>query len=293
MAQKSVLITGCSAGGIGAALAFAFQKRGFLVFATARTTAKIPSALTALPNVVVLPLEVTSRESVAAAVESVKKTLSEGGRGHGGLDVLVNNSGVGMTVPMLDTDIDEAKALFDVNFFGVVRVTQAFAPLLVQAKGTIVNISSIAGEVSDIWTSMYCASKAALSHAAEGWRIELEPLGVSVVTVVTGMIETEFYNNHDSPDDAELPAESYYKQIEAAIAKKRRGELAEGTMKADVFAEKVVGDVVAGKTGKIWRGTLSSQIRFMMSFFPTSWIDIGLRSRAPGLSELGKANKDR
>ncbi|KAK3693395.1 hypothetical protein B0T22DRAFT_525757 [Podospora appendiculata] len=271
MPQKSVLITGCSAGGIGSALALSFQKRGFLVFATARTTAKIPAALTALPNVVVLPLEVTSRESVAAAVESVKKTLSEGGHTPG-LDVLVNNSGVGMTAPMLDTDIDKARHLFDVNFFGVVRVTQAFSPLLVQAKGTLVNISSIAGEVSDIWTSMYCASKAALSHAAEGWRTELKPLGVSVVTVVTGMIETEFYANHDSAEDAELPAESFYKQIEAAIAQKRRGNLSERTMKADVFAEKVVGDVVAGKTGKIWRGTLASQIRFITTFFPTSWI---------------------
>lgn len=145
-APKSVLITGCSAGGIGASLALAFQKRNYLVFATARNTTKIPVSLTSLPNVVPLQLDVVSPASIAVAVKAVKAQV-----GDRGLDVLVNNSGLGMTAPALDSDIEQGKALFDVNFWGVLRVTQAFADLLIKAKGVLVNISSIAGEAYDTY----------------------------------------------------------------------------------------------------------------------------------------------
>ena len=144
--KKSVLITGCSAGGIGASLCFTFQKHGWLVFATARNTAKIPKDLTSLPNVEVVQLDVVDPKSITAAVGAVQKLLAERNNGSG-LDMVINNSGVGLPGPMLHADIDKTKAMFDTNFFGVVRVTQAFMGLLIQAKGTLVNISSIAGEV--------------------------------------------------------------------------------------------------------------------------------------------------
>jgi 1-acylglycerone phosphate reductase len=147
---NSVLITGCSAGGIGASLAAVFQKRNYLVFATARNTTKLPSSLLSLPNVVSLELDVTSPTSIAAAVVAVKEKL-----GDKGLDVLVNNSGMGITAPGLDTDIEQAKALFEVNFWAVLRMMQAFADMLVKAKGAVVNISSIAGETHDIYHCMY------------------------------------------------------------------------------------------------------------------------------------------
>ena len=136
--EKSVLITGCSAGGIGSSLVESFQKRGLLVFATARTASKI-AHLEKLPNVVLLTLDVTSTSSIAAAVESVKS------RTGGTLDYLVNNSGVAHVMPVLDTDIAVAKSIFDVNLWAVMAMTQAFAPLVIQAKGTIVNIGSING----------------------------------------------------------------------------------------------------------------------------------------------------
>ena len=138
MATKTVLITGTSAGGIGSALAFAFQKRGLRVFATARNTSKIDPALADLPNVELLSLDVTSDASIAAAAAEVKE------RTGGKLDFLVNNSGVGYVMPFLDLDMDEAKKLFDMNFWGVLAATKAFAPMLIEAKGAIVNISSIA-----------------------------------------------------------------------------------------------------------------------------------------------------
>lgn len=136
MAAKSVLITGCSAGGIGYSLAQEFQSHGLTVFATARTLSKI-SNLEKLSNVTLLPLDVTSASSIAAAVEAVK--AKTGGK----LDYLVNNSGRTYCMPALDVDIEEAKLLFDVNVWGVLAMVQAFAPLLIEAKGTLVNIGSI------------------------------------------------------------------------------------------------------------------------------------------------------
>ena len=137
--QKSVLITGCSAGGIGDSLAKAFAKRNLLVFATARNPKKIDSSLTSLPNVEVLTLDTTRQSSIAAAVEAV--SAKTGGK----LDYLVNNAGQGLVSPFLDLDLEKAKALFDVNFWCVLTAIQAFKHLLVAAKGTIVNTSSIAG----------------------------------------------------------------------------------------------------------------------------------------------------
>ena len=146
MAIKSVLITGCSTGGIGGALALAFQKRGLHVFATARTLSKM-SHLEKLPNVTLLTLDVTSSSSIATAVEAVEAQTG------GTLDYLVNNSGGGLIMPTLDTDIEEAKRMFDVNLWGVLAVTQAFAPLVIAAKGSIVNGSSLASCLNPPWTS--------------------------------------------------------------------------------------------------------------------------------------------
>ena len=138
MAAESVLITGCSAGGIGAALCREFQRRGLHVFATARTPAKVDDLQT-LPNVTTLALDVTSATSIADAVKAVE--VKTGGR----LKYLVNNSGAQYVVPTLDMDIEQAKKMYDVNVWGVIAMTQAFAPLVIAAKGTIVNIASISG----------------------------------------------------------------------------------------------------------------------------------------------------
>ena len=137
--MKSVLITGSSAGGIGAALCREFQEHGLLVFATARDVSRIDVGLKDLPNVILVTLDVTCASSVAAAVEVVKE------RAGGQLDYLVNNAGAQYVSPMLDANIEAAKAMYDVNVWGCVAMVQAFAPLIIPGKGTIVNIASISG----------------------------------------------------------------------------------------------------------------------------------------------------
>lgn len=141
---KTVLITGCSAGGIGAAVAHAFLKRGHYVFATARLPSKIPTDVSENPNLTVIPLDVESQVSVA---EAVKVVVASGRK----LDILFNNAGVAHAMPILDMDIEHAKRVYDVNVWGVVRVIQAFAVLLIESRGRVVNVATVGTGVYTPW----------------------------------------------------------------------------------------------------------------------------------------------
>lgn len=142
--KKTVLITGCSAGGIGHAMAKNFHERGLYVFATARDISKT-SDLSKLDEVEILELDVTVPDSIAWCKEIVTKRT--GGR----LDVLVNNAGIETNSPLLDANMEQAKKLYEVNVWGPLAMVQAFAPLLVEAKGVVFNQSSIDGALNMVW----------------------------------------------------------------------------------------------------------------------------------------------
>lgn len=150
--RKTVLITGCSEGGLGAALALAFQRQGFYVFATVRNPSK---AVAAWPKdetqdhgtIEVLPLDVTSPGSIQHCVDLVRSRT--GGKGQ--LDILVNNAGMAQMGPLLDISIPQNKKVFDVNVWGMLAVTQAFSDLIVRSQGAILNICSIAGAARVAW----------------------------------------------------------------------------------------------------------------------------------------------
>lgn len=147
---RCALVTGCSAGGIGSALVEELHAQGLRVYATARSPAKMNHLK--LPNVILVPLDVVDPASIAAAVNIVQQDLSLHGDS---LDILINNAGQSLVYPALDISIDEAKRLFDVNFWGVLAVTQAFMPLLLAAKNgsTLVNVCSISGFLHAPWLS--------------------------------------------------------------------------------------------------------------------------------------------
>lgn len=138
MEKDSILITGCGDGGIGSSLAHVFQQRGYHVFATNREPNKMAS-LKDLPNVTLLALDVTNKSHIQDAVEAVSSQTS------GKLFRLVNNAARNHFMPLLDDDIDAAEAIFETNVWGPLAVTQAFAPLFIEAQGTLVSITSIAG----------------------------------------------------------------------------------------------------------------------------------------------------
>lgn len=149
MQKKSILITGCSDGGIGSELAKQFAAKGYRVFATVRTPSKAAS-LDGIAGIEILELEITSQESITACAAEVDR------RTGGTLDVLVNNAGADFVIPFLDVSIDEARQLYEVNVFSIIGVTQAFSPLIIKAQGCIANFSSIAGEMPLCWSSMFC-----------------------------------------------------------------------------------------------------------------------------------------
>lgn len=152
--KRSVLITGCSEGGIGFALAQEFHKRGLRVFATARNLAKVQHLHDA--GLEIIQVDVVDQASVRGAVAEVSKLTG------GTLDILVNNAGGGYQMPLLDADLDEARKLFEVNVWGVLAVTQAFAPLLIEAaaqgsQARVVNVGSIVSRLNVPWQGI-CAS---------------------------------------------------------------------------------------------------------------------------------------
>lgn len=257
-----VLITGCSVGGIGSELALEFQRRGHHVFATARDMAKM-SHLSNLSNVTLLQLDVTSQESIAAAVDAV--TSKSGGK----LDILVNNSGAAYVMPMLDSDLARSKSVFDVNVFGMLLTSQEFAPHLVKSKGCIVNICSVSGHLPMPYMSIYQASKAAAEMLSETMRLELAPLGVRVLSLVTGAITSNVMANTPT---ARVPEGSYYTSAQDEISKLAEDRLGLKRTPADVFAKTVVDDVLGGSSGKVWRGAMAGTTKLMSHYAPSSMI---------------------
>ncbi|KAI0430675.1 NAD(P)-binding protein [Xylaria sp. FL1042] len=272
---KSVLVTGCSVGGIGAALALTLADRGYFVFATARNTSKIPDDVSSLPNVKVLELDVSSTESVVAAAKAVKES------GHG-LDVLVNNAGVGYAMPILDIDIDKAQDVYNTNVFGVIRTVQAFSDMLIESRGRVVNISTIGAVLNMPWISTYSSSKASLASLSEALRLELSPFGVDVVTIMGGIVDSRFHEN----DEFKLPSTSRYAPIQDTIASWASGASKPEGMTVEDFAKHVLPDIIgAGSTGVVWRGPNAGSARIANSLMPASVMDWSL-SQGQGLEEL-------
>ncbi|EAW07079.1 putative short-chain dehydrogenase/reductase [Aspergillus clavatus NRRL 1] len=256
--RKTVLITGCSEGGLGAALARCFEQTGFHVFATVRDPGKAASLQG--EHIEVLPLDVTSTETIQQGADLVRSKTG------GTLDVLVNNAGSMLMGPLLDVSLDESRQVFEVNVWGMLATTQAFAPMLVQSKGVMLNICSIAGAVRMAWQGIYNSSKAAETWLSETMRIEMEPLGVRVITAMVGEVETKIYHNGRS---LQLPQESYYRTVQHIIADQAAGKLQKSNERADVTARNLVRDVLSGRSGFTWRGGVAGTAKLALWLLPT------------------------
>jgi NAD(P)-dependent dehydrogenase (short-subunit alcohol dehydrogenase family) len=182
--QKAVLITGASSG-IGRAAAEKLAAEGYFVYAGARKAADIEE-LNKINGIMAVRLDVTAQEEIDAAV----KLIESEGRGLWGL---VNNAGINTIDPLIEADESDLKFLFDVNVFGVFRVTKAFAPLLIESKGRIVNISSISGVLSGGLTGygMYTMSKHAVEAYTDQLAFEMIGLGVNVSAIEPGNFRSE------------------------------------------------------------------------------------------------------
>ena len=176
--RKAVLITGASTG-IGRLTAETLAAAGHLVYAGARKPADLEE-LDSIDNIQGIRLDVTSQADINMAV----KTLRRDGHGLWGL---VNNAGINRIDPLIELDMDDLSLLFDVNVFGVVRVTQAFAPLLIESGGRVVVVSSISGVLAGLPAyGGYAMTKHAMEAYIDQLAVELEMLGVHVSGVEPG-----------------------------------------------------------------------------------------------------------
>ncbi|AOO81390.1 oxidoreductase [Bosea vaviloviae] len=188
------VVTGASSG-IGCATAKALQGAGYRVFGTSRGAASESLAASDnLEGVTMLACDVTDDESVAKLINEV---LARAGR----IDLLVNNAGIGLLGGAEESSIAQAQALFDVNVFGVLRVTNAVLPVMRRQRlGRIVNLSSLLGLIPAPYSALYAATKHAVEGYSESLDHELRGFGIRVVLVEPAYTRTSFEENLVRPD---------------------------------------------------------------------------------------------
>ena len=190
--EKVALVTGSSSG-IGFETALALARENYFTYASMRNTGKAGKiqeiAKKENLNLKVIELDVDKEDSIKSAV---KKIQEQKGR----IDVLVNNAGYGLFGCIEDITMDELKAQFQTNFFGIVSLIQEIAPIMrKQGSGIIVNISSVAGRIGFPGTPAYISSKFALEGLSECMRYELSPFGIKTIIIEPGVIQTNFFSS--------------------------------------------------------------------------------------------------
>jgi NAD(P)-dependent dehydrogenase (short-subunit alcohol dehydrogenase family) len=205
-----VLITGASSG-FGKACAEHLHARGYRVFGTSRRAPPLEGRAPDAGTFTMLPMDVDEDESVQQGVAAV---LRHAGR----LDVVVNNSGIGIAGAVEDTTVEEARVQMETNFFGVLRVCRAALPVMrAQGSGRIINISSLGGRVGVPFQALYSASKFALEGLSEALRMEVRPYGIRVVLIEPGDACTGFTARRQRTA-ASLENPAYRKLCDRALA---------------------------------------------------------------------------
>ena len=259
--MATILITGCSTG-IGFFTAEVLARHGHIVYATMRNPQRAPELkqLAQRDNlpITILTMDVDSDESVKAAVAEV---LAQAGQ----IDVVVNNAGIAPIGPVEEVQIAEFQAIMQTNYFGVIRCIQAVLPGMRQRRsGCIINVSSVAGKLYSPYHSAYCASKAAVEALSESLAGEVGPLGIRVVVVQPGVIDTPII---DKLGDA-LVDTNYPNQIRlAAYLTASRDNHVPATMVAEVIQAISTGEQTAFRNpvgldaGPLlgWRASLSDE----------------------------------
>jgi len=184
LAAKTILITGCSEGGIGAASAKKLAAKGNRVFATVRNAAKAGD-LAKTENVTIVELDVRDDASVKAALEAV-----------GEVDVLVNNAGFEIWGPIEEMTIADIEDQFETNVYGPMRLILALLPQMRnRGSGVVVNVSSVAGRVAAPLNGLYAASKFALEALTESLKFECGHFGLRFHLIEPGLVGAPFSGN--------------------------------------------------------------------------------------------------
>ncbi|KAI5460150.1 oxidoreductase [Mariannaea sp. PMI_226] len=277
--QRTVLVTGCSTGGAGNALALEFASRGFRVFATARSQRTLSNLRES--GIETFTLDVTDPTSIASLKDEISKLTN------GRLDMLFNNAGMMYEAPAIEADSRQVRGMFDTNVFGLFDMVSAFTPLLLKAVSgaqtapVIINSASILGRLPYPFASAYNATKAAVGSYSDTLRLELSPLGIRVVTLFMGEVSTALM----SPDNVSFGSDSIYFEVQDKV-KERSVNHTKVALPAAEFARQVVGEVLQPKTSYVWKGSNSFIVWLLDIIGPRNVFD-GTMKGPVGFSDSG------
>jgi len=261
--RNSVAIVTGASSGIGQASAQRLAAAGYKVYGTSRRGAQASGQAFEM-----LPLDVTSDPSVAALVGEVM-------RREGRIDLLVNNAGFGVAPGGAEeSSIEQARAIFETNFFGLVRMTRAVLPSMrEQRSGRIINMSSVLGFLPMPYGALYAATKHAVEGYSESIDHELRTRGIRVSVIEPAYTRTPFDANFLQPD-AKLDA---YRDARLAV-NKRVKEVMENADGPAVVAEVVLKAASAANPRlRYTAGALAARLRLLRTYAPVGLVDAGIR----------------
>jgi len=256
------LVTGASSG-IGEATAERLAAAGYKVYGTSRRVSESSKR-----SFKMLPLDVTRDESVEAAVRTVV-------RSDGRIDLLVNNAGFGVApAGAEESSLDQARAIFDTNFFGMVRMTRAVVPhMRHQGRGRIINIGSVLGFLPMPYGALYAATKHAIEGYSESLDHELRTRGIRVSVIEPAYTKTQF-DAHFMEPDAKLEE---YREIRAALGNTLREVMATADP-PDIVADVVLEAARAARPKlRYTAGERAGRLRLLRRFAPAALMDGGIR----------------
>jgi NAD(P)-dependent dehydrogenase (short-subunit alcohol dehydrogenase family) len=259
---RIALVTGASSG-IGEATAQRLAAAGYRVYGTSRRGAGAGERSFSM-----LPLDVTSDESVAAVV---KEVIGLEGR----IDLLVNNAGFGVApAGAEESSLDQARSIFDTNFFGLVRMTRAVVPhMRAQGSGRIINIGSVLGFLPMPYMALYAATKHAVEGYSESLDHELRTRGIRVTVIEPAYTKTPFDANALEADSKR----DEYREIRAALAKKMK-EVVESGDDPSVVADVVLKAATTARPQlRYTAGGVANRLRLLRRFAPSGMVDAGIR----------------
>ncbi len=271
--KKFVLITGASSG-IGKATALLLARSGYSVFATVRSEAdacilrdEAPATLTPIL------LDVTNAVHIEQAYTQIAEAV-----GDDGLMAIINNAGVNYTTATEEADIAQARAVFDVLFWGMVSLVQQFLPLLRAYaqqhpnQARIINVSSVGGISAFPYIQFYNAAKFAMMGFTESLRFELNPFGIKAIAILPGSVKTEIWRKaHDSTQQALAQENSLYREylLKASEFSNSYQNSGVSAAKAALVLNKAL---EARKPAlKYFIGTDAKALHFMVKFLPDGW----------------------
>ncbi len=268
--MRTVLVTGSSTG-IGRAAAVRQASNGWIVYAGVRRDQDARSVEAEHSNIRALQLDVTDRRQIADAVARVEREQE-------GLDALVNNAGIAYGGPMELLDSERFRGVFDVNVFGLQDMAAACTPLLRRSRGRMILVGSMGGWATRPFVGPYSATKHAVEAIGNAYRLELAPLGVRVVLIEPGVIQTAIWDKGKEAARQWVEGEHgdlgpYRTRVERALARQIT-KLRRHTNSPELVARVIHKALVAHRPKARYAVGLDAKLIITLKrLLPTSWLD--------------------